>query len=168
MIYKEHFKDADDFLCHVDGLIASMSNPLIEQRYLGFVAVSAVTVYELAMKDIFIGFCSKKNGVFGHYSRSRYERTNGRISLEDIRKNNLRLFGDKYLKRFNRKLDAAEMESLQIGGGSIKSSYGNIISWRNRFVHTGIPPNTTTFREVRSSYERGKAVFDCLADTMVR
>lgn len=148
--------------------MGNLSDPLIGQSYLGFMSVSAVTVYELAIKDIFIDFSQKKHNVFGQYLRASLERMNGRISLGDLRTASIGKYGLRYRNRFEKQLDARELESLSGGNGSIKSSYGNIIQWRNRFVHEGIPPNTTTFQEVKKSYERGKGVIHCLAETMVR
>ena len=54
MTYSDHFQLADDYLAHLDKTMGSISDPFILSRYTGFLAVSAVTVYELGIKTIFI------------------------------------------------------------------------------------------------------------------
>lgn len=168
MPYSDHFKLADDMIAHLNTVIATVSDPWITSRYIGFVAVAAVTVYELAIKDIFIEFCTNKHKVFGSFSRSHFERINGRIKSKTIRDEYIRWFGEKYVNRFNRIIDQAEQESLRNNRISIRSSYGNIITWRNEFAHAGIVPSTVTYLEVVNSYEAGKEVIHCLAKTMRR
>ena len=97
-----------------------------------------------------------------------FERLNGRISLRDIRETHVPKFGDRYLVRFTALMEEAELESLRQGGVSIKSSYGNLITWRNKFVHEGEMPNTATYEEAKRAYECGKVVLDCVAHAMRR
>ncbi len=60
MSYDDHFKLADDMIDHLNTVIDSISDPFIKSRYTGFVAVASVTVYELAIKEIFFE-CARKN-----------------------------------------------------------------------------------------------------------
>ena len=76
--------------------------------------------------------------------------------------------GQKYLKRYRKKLNDAERVSLRNDGISILSSYNNIIEWRNVFTHEGKMPTTVTYDEIKKSYEAGKMVIDCLSKTMNR
>ena len=50
----------------------------------------------------------------------------------------------------------------------IRSAYGNLITWRNDFAHEGRVNSTATYAEVVQSYEDGKEVIRCLAETMHR
>lgn len=166
MAYDRHFALADDMIDHLNTVITNITDPFIASRYVGFVAVAAVTVYELAIKDIFIEFGTQKHPILGTFTRSYFDRINGRIKIQIIRDEYVKKFGDKYVTRFRKKLDQAETRSLRSSGISIKESYGNIILWRNNFAHEGQIPTTVTYSEVTQSYIAGKQVIKCLAETM--
>ena len=168
MSYQDRFKIADQCVGHLDSTVSGVQDAFIASRYVGFVAVSAVTVYELAIKDIFIAFSTKKHSVFGEFTTSYFDRINGRISSREIVKEYLPRFGDKYVKRFRQKRNQREKDILQSGKGHILTSYNNIITWRNQFAHEGVVPYTVTFAEARDAYDCGKHVIHCLAETMVR
>ena len=168
MAYQDRFSLADQYINHIDTSIANVIDPYIASRYIGFVAVSAVTAYEQAIRDIFVQFSENKHAVFGEFARSHFDRINGRISSSDITRTHLPKFGNKYVKRFQKKRVSKEKQYLTESRVSISQSYNNIISWRNQFAHQGTLPNTATFAEVRNSYERGKQIIHCLAETMVR
>jgi hypothetical protein len=168
MAYHDHFKLADDMIAHLDTVIHGINDPFIASRYIGFVAVAAVTVYELAIKEIFCSFGEQKHKVLGNFTHSFFDRLNGRIKLDTIRDEYLKRFGEKYLKRFKMKSEKAEKRSLRTQGISILTSYGNIVFWRNEFAHEGKLPTTATYDEVTRSYRAGIEVIICLAETMRR
>jgi RiboL-PSP-HEPN len=168
MPYSDHFKLADDLITHLDGILTAVHDPFLESRYVGFVAVSSVTVLELALKNIFNDFAETKHGVFGVFCTSYFARINGRIGLRQIREEYTIRFGEKYRDRFTRKLDQREKEVLVSGRYSLKASYGNLIQWRNDFAHEGNIPATPTYAEVKSGYNSGKEVMHCLAASMRR
>ena len=134
------FKLADDMIAHLDTVISAIKDPFIASRYVGFVLVVAVTVYELALKEIFCEFGEKKHRVLGNFTRSYFDRINGRIKINTIRNEYIPRFGEKYEKRFKRKLVIVENVGLRSHGISICTSYNNIIEWRNGFSHEGIIP----------------------------
>lgn len=168
MTYLDHFQLADDYIVHLDTVMDSIADPFIKSRYTGFLAVSAVTVYELAIKTIFVEFAEKKHKVLGNFTNAYFERINGRIRTRDLKNKYIVKFGDKYLKKFNIKLEKKERDVLRREGSSVKASYGNIITWRNKFAHEGKIPSTPTYEEVRKSYMTGKHVIECLAESMNR
>lgn len=168
MAYTDHYKLADDMIDHLDTVIVEISDPFIASRYVGFVAITGVTVYELAIKEIFIEFGEKKHRVLGSFTRSYFDRINGRIKLRNLRKEYINRFGEKYVKRFDRKLNAAEKQSLQDNRVSIINSYTNIITWRHQFSHEGTIPATANYQEITNSYKVGKEVIRCLAESMRR
>jgi hypothetical protein len=168
MAYSDYFKLADDIISHLDSVIHNINDTFISSRYVGFVSMSAVTVYELAIKEIFINFAEKKHSVFGTFVNSYFSRISGRIKYETIWTDYVRRFGDKYVNRLRLKVQKAEDTSLRNDGVSILSSYNNIIIWRNEFVHEGKLPSTASYDEVVKSYQTGKKVIDCLAETMHR
>ena len=168
MSYRNRFVLVDGFLVHVDTLMSRIEDPLIRNNYLGFIVTAAVTAYELSIKDIFIDFSTRKHLVLGTVISTRFEKMNGRISLNDLKNDHVKMFGEKYVTKFNAKLDKAENISLRTQNGSLKASYGNVLTWRNNFVHKGASPATTNYDELKRSYERGKGVIDCLAAAMRR
>ena len=166
MAYTDHYRLADDVISHLDTTISTLADPFLISRYVGFVSVVAVTVYELAIKDIFIEFAEKKHKVLGEVTRKNFDRINGRIKTNVIRDEYVSSFGDKYVQRFKKKLDAAERDSLRSSGISILSSYGNLVTWRNQFAHEGQLPSTATYSETTKAYKTGKEVIKCLAESM--
>ena len=168
MSYNIHFKHADDVVKHLNTVVPTLSDPLLQAKYVGLVAVAAVTVYELAIKNVFIEFAAKKHKVLGTFTESYFERINGRIKIKVIKDDYIRRFGERYKKRFERKLNKLAKDYLQNNRRDIKSSYGNLITWRNDFAHEGKIRTTATYAEVVQSYEDGKEIIHCLAETMRR
>jgi RiboL-PSP-HEPN len=166
MAYQDHFRLADDMVAHLDTIILGVQDPFITSRYVGFVSVAAVTVYELALKEIFCQFGEKKHRVLGNFTRSYFDRINGRIKISNICDEYIPRFGEKYLKRFKRNLQIIEQNGLHAHGISIRTSYSNVIEWRNSFAHQGIIPPFVTYAEVTQAYRVGKDVLTCLSDTM--
>lgn len=166
MAYASHFQIADDIITHLDAVVGGIADPFIQSRYVGFVAISSATVYELAIKDIFCDFGQRTHKVLGTFVSSYFDRINGRIKTDSLKKDYIPRFGDKYLKRFKRKLKETENENLRNQGVSVSSDYNNVIEWRNQFAHEGKVPNTVTYAEITRAYKNGKAVIECLAETM--
>ena len=162
-----HYETSDAVFSHLDAIVPTLP-AMLQSQYVGFAAVSAVTVYELAIKDVFVNFSQKKHKTFGHFVAEHFRRINGRIGLNDLRTIHIVRFGRKYLERFDFLLEMEEKKVLLTDRKSIKSSYGNLIEWRNSFAHEGQPPRNATYDEVAKSYEMGKKVINCLANAMVR
>lgn len=168
MPYTDRFVQVEDYLAHLDPMMAGIADPFVQGRYIGFIATSAVTAYELAIKDIFYGFADKKHGVLGSVTRAKFYRLNGRIKLDDLKKEHVKAFGDRYLERFKRNLTEADNAYVRLHGNSPKTAFNNVITWRHTFVHEGEPPNTTNYDEIKRNYVAGKEVIHCLFRTMVR
>ncbi|MCF6210719.1 MAG: hypothetical protein L3K24_08645 [Gammaproteobacteria bacterium] len=168
MTYTDHFLHADDVIAHLNSIVPSITDPLLLPKYVGFVSVAAVTVYELAMKDIFIDFARKKHKVLGNFTEAYFDRINGRIKLKIIKEDYIGKFGRKYQIKFQKNIEKKSKEYLQINHRDIRSSYANLITWRNEFAHEGIINSTTTYDEVIKAYEDGKEVIHCLAESMTR
>ncbi|MCF8178486.1 MAG: hypothetical protein K9J74_08255 [Sulfuritalea sp.] len=168
MTYHENFKHADDLVAHLNGVVPSIADPLLQAKYIGFVSVAAVTVYELAVKEIFITFAAKKHMVLRNFAEAYFDRINGRIRIQEIRKEYIPKFGAKYEKKFQQKIEKRAQEFLRVERRDIRSSYGNLVTWRNDFAHEGRLNATATYTEVIQAYEDGKEVIHCLADAMNR
>ena len=166
MPYTERFISSDNLITNLSQNIATITNAAILASYAGFLSVSSVTVYELAIKDIFSDFATRKHLVFGHFVEKYLSRINGRIQINDLKSNQVRAFGSKYLQKFEASINRKEANFLSSHGKSMKSSYGNLITCRHEFVHQGSP--TLTVAEVIDNYNLGKEVIHSLFDSMRR
>nr|WP_207787638.1 HEPN domain-containing protein [Candidatus Thiosymbion oneisti] len=144
-----------------------ITNPLLKAKYVGFVSVAAVTVYELAIKEILIEFARRKHQVFGHFMEAHLDRINGRIRLKTIKEEHISRFGAKYETRFQQRLDEKTEKYLRDNHRHIQNSYTNLILWRNNFSRTGKINTTATYAEAVRAYEDGKEVIHCLASCMI-
>jgi len=140
---------------------------MIQAQYAGFAAVVSVTVYELAIKEIFIEFARKKHKVFGSHIEHHLKRLNGRINLKDLKHDQIKRFGEKYLIRFDRLLKKRENEILRVEGKSVTTCYSNLIVWRNEFAHQGRLLTNATYSEVCDAYRLGKITIECLENSMI-
>lgn len=168
MAYTTHFATADNVITNLATVVLATGDPILVGQYTGFAAVSAVTMYELAIKEVFFDFAHGKHKVLGQFTEAYFGRINGRIGWKILRDDYVPRFGEKYATRFEKALnkdDIAEFTASQI---SIKTSYSNLILWRNEFAHQGQIPTNATFPEVQRAYTYGKRVIDCLARCMVR
>ena len=168
MGYKDHFKHADDLVTHLNGVVPGITDPLLQAKYVGFVSVAAVTVYELGLKEIFTTFATKKHQVFGNFTEAYFYRINGRIRIKDIAKEYIPRFGDKYEKRFSKQMEKKARQFLRANGRDFRAAYGNLITWRHDFAHVGRFSTTATYPEVIRAYEDGKEVIHSVAEAMVR
>jgi hypothetical protein len=166
MPYTDRFINSDNIVAHLTTVIPTIGDPQILSNYAGFLSVSSVTVYELAIKDIFSAFAFAKKKAFGNFVDRHFDRINGRIKLNNLKDEHIISFGAKYLNRFNKDLDTKDAASIAAGLGSIKSQYGNLIACRHNFVHQGSP--TLTINEIIYSYHQGKEVIHSLNYAMVR
>lgn len=166
MPYTDRFIPTDSLITNLRPTIAAVTDAAILANYAGFISVSAITVYELAIKDIFNDFSSKKHKVFGVYTQNHFSRINGQIFIRDLTGKHIISFGEKYRNNFNKILQEREKHELIIHAYSITNSYSNLIQCRHDFVHRGTP--TLTVTEVMNFYDYGKVVIQCLDGAMKR
>ncbi|WP_338431656.1 HEPN domain-containing protein [Synechococcus elongatus] len=168
MSYVNHFQHADDVITHLNVVMPTIQDALLQAKYVGFVSVVAVTVYEQALKEIFIDFSQRKHKVLGNFTEAYFYRINGKIKIKVIEDEYIIKFGEKYQRRFKRNLEKCSREYLIAHRRDLKSSYSNLITWRNNFAHEGRINSTTTYEEVVQAYKDGKEVIHCLARSMTR
>lgn len=60
MAYTDRYVTLDGLIVHLDVLLQNIGDPILKSQYVGFLNVAVVTVFELAVKDIFFGFFDKK------------------------------------------------------------------------------------------------------------
>lgn len=166
MIYHNRFVSTDNLITHLNPYVNTITDAAIKANYAGFLSVNAVTVYELAIKDIFIEFAQKKNIVFGSFIEKYFSSINGRIKISDLKGQHIQQFGEKYLIKFEKKLLARERIVFNASRKNVRSDYSNLIICRHKYVHGGFP--TLTFQEVLDSYNIGKEVIHSLYETMRR
>ena len=166
MPYTARFIPTDNLIANISPYLATITNPAILASYAGFLSVSSITVYELAIKDIFSDFATKKHIVFGHFIEKYLSRINGKIQISDLKGNQVKAFGSKYLAKFEKSINKKETQYLASHGRSLKSCYGNLIICRHEFVHAGNP--TLTITEVIDNYDLGKEIIHSLFDSMKR
>lgn len=168
MSYVDQFRQADDVISHLNTVIPTIADPLLQSKYAGFVAVVAITVYELAIKEVLIDFGSKKHKVFGYYTSSQLARLNGRIALKNLKEDHVSRFGENYKERFTKKLNKSARDFFRTHRRDLFNSYANLIQWRHDFAHKGSFTTHATYAEVVQAYEDGKEIIHCLARTMTR
>jgi hypothetical protein len=165
MSFVDRFEATDDLIRHLQTVIPLITDEELKSKYAGFLSASAVTAYELAIKDIFINFAEKKNSVFGIFASEHFSQIHGNIRISDI-KGYVKLFGEKYLNKFNKKLEEKNRALLSIYHNDIKAIYGNLVTCRHKFIHTNT--TTMTFNEVVEAYNLGKEIINILNETMQR
>jgi hypothetical protein len=158
----------DELIAHLDNILSDLDDYFIVSRYTGFLAVSSVTVLELAMKTIFLDFAKVKHKILLTFCENYFSQINGRIKLKTIQDEYISKFGQKYNKRFKDNLQKIENMELQVNRRSIKSSYGNLIEWRHKFVHEGEIASNASYGEVKNGFECGKLIMNCLSESMRR
>jgi hypothetical protein len=168
MAYIDNFRLADDLIPHLNTVVSSISDPFLVSRYAGFVSVAAATVYELAIKEIFCSFGEGKHVVLGTFTRTHFDRINGRIKYKSLHEEHVACFGTKYVRRFKDMVQKREGEIMRQSRVSIVANYNNVILWRHQFAHEGQVPTSATYGEVVDAYEVGKEVINCLARSMRR
>ena len=166
MPYSDRFLATDNLITHLSTFVGAITDQTLQSNYAGFLSVSSVTVYELAIKDIFIDFATKKNKVLGTVISTHFEKLNGRIGISDLRGVHIKLFGEQYLRKFDKKLKIKDDTIFATSRTNIISDFGNLITCRHKFVHNGSP--TLTVNEVINCYRNGKEVIHCLDETMRR
>jgi hypothetical protein len=165
MSYVDRFRATDDLIAHLQTVIPMITDEKLKSEYAGFLSANAVTAYELAIKDIFIAFAEKKHHVFGTYVENKFSRISGHINIEEIKKY-VKSFGEKYSEKFDKKINKKIIELLGIYRNDIRSTYGNLITCRNEYIHAN--RQTMSFEEVVTSYQLGKELINVLSETMQR
>lgn len=166
MPYRDRFISTEVLIPHLTTVTSTITDAGLIANYSGFLSVSAVTVFELAIKDIFELFAKKKHATFGFYIQLHFEKISGKIKLDSLRKDHIKSFGDRYVLKFNNELDNRENAIFASEHISIKNCYSNLIVCRHSYVHLGNP--TLTFSEVVLNYDKGKEVIHSLDVAMRR
>lgn len=160
----DFFADSDLFIQHIKKTASSINDDYVTSRYVGFIATTAVTVYEVAVKKLLIEFANSQHPILANFVSAEFEQINARIRTEDIREKYLDKFGKDYSDSFVSLLETKEKEFLK-DKGSIIHSYGNLITWRHEFVHQGTIAANATFDEAVKAYGLGKEVIFVLQQT---
>lgn len=162
MAYTDRFNDVDSLISNLEPIINGMPSD-VQAKMAGFLAINAVTAYELAIKEIIENYASSKHCDFGEYVRCVFSRINGRIRICDI-KGELKKFGGYYKDNFEKNLQQKETSILAQNGNNLSSCYENLLTCRHQYVHTGTI--TLTITECILNYTIGRQVIEVLSETM--
>jgi hypothetical protein len=168
MPYANQFAHADAVMADLTRFVPTLVDPQLRQKYIGFAAVAAVTVYELAIKDIFVEFAATKHQVFEEFVKNSFSRLNGKIKPSMIKDEYVPQFGPKYAEKYKKVLKSGHTAYLRQHRRDFLNSYNNLVTWRHNFVHLGQLPTTVTFPEVLQAYNDGKQLIHCLSACMRR
>lgn len=166
MAYTSRFRGVDLQINKLQAQVTPETDPLVLSSLAGLVAVTAVTAYELAIKDIFEEFARRKHKVFGTFVKSTYSKLNGRILYNDVKEGLVKHFGDKYSKKLVKKKDVKTALILASEGVDLVQTYNNLIECRHQLVHAG--NFTMSFDESVRSYQIGKKLIEVFDETMRR
>ena len=164
MSFQNIFATTDTLVNHFNSISSTIADQSMLTHYAGIIAVNGTTAYELAIKDIFINFASKKNSVFGTFTINYFDRLNGRIIISELKDNQIKRFGPKYMNKFDAILSRNENLILKKSKTSITACYNNLILSRHNYVHKGA--STLTISEAINCYQFGKEVINCLFKSM--
>ncbi len=161
------FSEYDSLITHlqqtVNGLRGTDDFFRVSSRYTGFVAVSAITGFEVQIKKLLIDYAGSINPILGKFAQKRFGRIDAKITRDNI-KEYLSYFDDQLRTQFKAEVNSREDDKIR--EGSVKSSYANLIIWRHDFVHGGEIPNTPTLDESVAAYKLGKEVIFALKDVL--
>jgi len=157
------FTDSDSFIEHLSTVVQDTGDNYLASRYVGFIAVASITIYEITVKKLLKDFAKDRDPMLGNFAAITFDRINAQIKRDDIVRY-LKYFGDDYANRFKELVNQKEDELAR--EGSLKASYANLLTWRHEFVHAGNLPNQATFEEAVKSYKLGKEVVIALAEVL--
>ena len=136
MAYLNKFTEIDDLIRHLTLYVTTLTDEALKAKYAGFLSVSAVTVYELAIKEILVDFARKKHIILGSFVENHHlARINGKIRLPDLRDKLIKPFGDKYVAKFDQKLSSREIVITKLIHKNISSCYSNLVMCRHNYFH---------------------------------
>jgi hypothetical protein len=159
------FTNTDSVVAHLNQVVPTIADPVIQIKYAGFVAVSSVAVYEMAIKEILIDFAHSQHKLLGNFTEASLERLNGNIRIKTIRER-VGKFDATYEQSFAKKIEEENEVFLKTHKRSFISAYGNLIQWRNSFAHEGNITSNITYNDVIQAYEDGKQIIYCLREVM--
>lgn len=162
MAYTDRFTDVDVLISGLNHIVPNIAGN-IQPKIAGFLAVNAVTAYELAIKEIIADFATAKHSVFGDFIRCYHSRLNGNIKIQSL-KEELKKFGGSYKDDFEASLCIKEAQIRNTMNQDLRSSYNNLLECRHQFVHAS--NITLTIQECINNYNAGKSVIEALFDAM--
>lgn len=158
MQYSDKFQPTEELIEEINSL-REYIRPDALPKFTGALSVSAVTSFELAIKDILIEYATNKHQVFGCYIRQHLSRLNGKIKINDL-KDELKKFNPILADNFE--FEIANVERIHFG---LRSSYQNLIQNRHTYVHAN--RINLTYEECVTNYQIGKKIIEALAAVMI-
>lgn len=162
MAYTDKFKPADDLFATFTGTIGIYTDDF-KSKITGFLAVSAVTCYELAIKEILIDFAASRHSEFGNFMTNHLKRINGNIQIDNL-KELIKNFESHYSSDYENQLKSCEASLPTNQKYAMRTNYKTLILCRHSFIHANNV--TLSFQECKDYYFLGKNVIKALSDTL--
>lgn len=158
MAYTDKFQPADELINEINTLKPHISSVALP-KFIGAISVSAVTSYELAIKEILIDYAYSKHNLFGGFIQNYLSRLNGRIEIPDLKKE-IKKIDNTLPTNFETKI--TEVEQIE---PSVRFCYQNLIQGRHSYVHAN--RINLSYDECIHDYELGKKIIGALYEVMV-
>lgn len=128
--------DAGNTLDYLHALRLKETDPFMSTKLAGFLVITVVSAVEVKVREICENSASKHNIYFGNYVASVMEKTNAKVRWDDLIEYAAR-FQSSYKLDLKNRAKVAERRSLKQTQISLKTSYENLLTWRNQFAHQG-------------------------------
>lgn len=161
-----HLKRIDDLVAEMNDVVPpSTSYKSIKFRadLAGLLVVAIAATYENCVKEVLYSYTGRQHAAFESYARRKYNKINSRISVSDL-KSYCELLDPALKRQFQEGLAVRKKAVLERTGGSIDSSYTQLLEWRHEFAHTGV--RNTTLEEAARAHLFGKRVIYVFAETL--
>lgn len=127
----------------------------------GLLNVTVCATYENCVKAIIHDYAGRQSQLFRVYAQNQYDRINSRIDVSDLYRY-AKTFHPDIHRTFKERIASTNAYYLRRTLSDIVVSYGQLLSWRHSFAHTGI--RVTTVEEVIRHHRLAKRVIIAFAD----
>ena len=154
------FKQADLLIQKLDSLVAlGHIDPFIKSNFVGLIAVTCVTSFEIRLRTILCEFSKNQHTLFGCYVENSLKKINGKITIGDIKGLHLNKFGSEYIKKFDQELNILKANASATKAPDPCLYYDSLINARHNFVHQNKMPD---YDEMKSFYLLGIEIMNVL------
>ena len=158
MAYTDKFLPTDELINEINTLKPHISQVALP-KFTGAISVSAVTSYDLAIKEILIDYAHSKHNLFGCFVQNYLSRLNGRIEISDLKKE-IKKIDNALAANWEEKI--TEVERVE---PSVRSCYQNLIQSRHSYVHAN--RINLDYDECINDFNIGKKIIEALRSVMV-
>lgn len=136
------------------------ANPEFKSLYLGLSVIMAVNSLENRVRDALLYFAMKQHPILYSVVSKEFEKINAKVKVSEL-KCDLDLLGKQYKDAFEQKLTTIGYDD------KAATLYGNLITWRHDFVHTGMMSCYPTYEEFLDNFHIGESIITAFEETLV-